>query len=48
MKKATQYLRFTVIGIAKLGAGSVLADDLPLPTDPAQQREKMRAMSTED
>lgn len=46
--KAAQYLRFTVIGIAMLGAGSVLADDLPLPADPAQQREKMRGMSPED
>lgn len=45
---AARYLRFTVIGAAMLGAGSVLADDLPLPADPAQQREKMRSMSPED
>jgi len=45
---AAQYLRFTVIGVAILGAGGVLADDLPLPTDPAQQRERMRSMSPED
>lgn len=48
MMKAAQYFRFTVIGIAMLGAGSALADDLPLLTDPAQQREKMRSMSPED
>ena len=46
--KAAQYLRFAAIGMFMLGAGSVLADDVPLPTDPAQQREKMRSMSTED
>lgn len=46
--KAAQYLKAGVIGIALLGAGSVLAEDLPLPTDPAQQREKMRGMSSED
>ena len=46
--KATQYFRFTVIGIALLNAGLVLADDLPLPTDPAQQREQMRGMSAEE
>lgn len=46
--KAAQYLRFTVVGVALLGAGGVMADDLPLPTDPAQQREKMRSMSSED
>lgn len=46
--KAAQYSRFTVIGIAILCAGSVLADALPLPTDPAQQREKVRSMSPED
>lgn len=46
--KAAQYFRFTVIGIAILGAGSVLADAQPLPTDSAQQREKMRSMSPED
>jgi len=48
MMKAAQYLKAGVIGIALLGAGSVLAEDLPLPTDPAQQREKMRGMSAED
>lgn len=48
MMKAAQYLGFTVIGIAMLGAGSVLADDLPLPTDPAQQREKMRSLGSEE
>lgn len=37
---------FTLIGM--LGAGSVLADDLPLPADPVQQREQMRSMSAED
>lgn len=46
--KAAQYLSLSVIGIAMLGAGSALADELPLPTDPAQQREKMRGMSPED
>ena len=46
--KAAQYLKVGVIGIALLGAGSVLAEDLPVPTDPAQQREKMRGMSSEE
>lgn len=46
--KAAQYFKAGVIGIALLGAGSVLAEDLPLPTDPAQQREQMRSMSLED
>ncbi|MDP2809207.1 MAG: hypothetical protein Q8O34_03575 [Rhodocyclaceae bacterium] len=45
---ASQVFRLTAMGIALLGAGSVLAEDLPLPTDPAQQREKMRNMSSED
>src|SRR3989304_9430304 len=40
--KAARYLRFGVIGVAMLGAGSVLADDPPLPTDPAQGREQMQ------
>jgi uncharacterized membrane protein YgcG len=48
MMKAAQYFKAGVIGIALLGAGSVLAEDLPLPADPAQQREKMRGMSSED
>ncbi len=48
MMKAAQYFKAGVIGIALLGAGSVLAEDLPLPVDPAQQREKMRGMSSED
>ncbi len=46
--KAAQYLKAGVIGIALLGAGSVLAEDLPLPSDPAQQREKMRSMTPEE
>lgn len=47
--KATQYFRLTAIGIALLGAtGSVLADEFPLPTDPAQQRKQMRSMSAEE
>lgn len=46
--KASQYFKAGVIGIALLGAGSVLAEDLSLPTDPAQQRERMRSMSAED
>ncbi|OFZ97813.1 MAG: hypothetical protein A3H35_21635 [Betaproteobacteria bacterium RIFCSPLOWO2_02_FULL_62_17] len=46
--KAAPYLRFSVIGVVMLGAGSVLADELPLPGNPAQQREKMRSMSAED
>jgi len=46
--KAARVLSFTLIGIGMLGAGSVLADDLPLPVDPVQQREQMRGMSAED
>ncbi len=50
--KTAQYFKAGVIGIALLGAGSVLAQDLPLPTDPAQQREKMqervRSMTPEE
>ena len=46
--KAARVFRFTLIGIGMLGAGTVLADDLPLPADPAQQREQMRGMSAED
>jgi hypothetical protein len=46
--KAAQVFSFTLIGIGMLGAGSVLADDLPLPADPVQQREQMRGMSAED
>lgn len=46
--KAARVFSFTLIGIGMLGAGSVLADDLPLPADPAQQREQMRGMSAED
>lgn len=46
--KASQVLGLTAIGIAMLGAGSVLAEDLPSPTDPAQQREKMQGMSSEE
>lgn len=42
MMKAAPYFKLTVLGIALLGAGSVMADDLPLPTDPAQQREQMQ------
>ena len=48
MMKAAQYFKASVFGIAILGAGSVLAEDLPLPADPAQQRETMRSMSPED
>lgn len=46
--KAARVFSFTLIGIGMLGAGSVLADDLPLPADPVQQREQMRGMSAED
>ncbi len=46
--KALQLIGLAAIGIAMLGAGSVLADDLPLPADPAQQRENMRSMSSEE
>jgi hypothetical protein len=48
MMKAAQYFKAGVIGIALLGAGSALAEDLALPADPVQQREKMRSMSPED
>jgi hypothetical protein len=48
MMKAAQYLKAGVIGIALFGAGSVLAEDFPVPTDLAQQREKARGMSSED
>ena len=43
--KAARYLRLTLTGVAMLGAHFALADDLPLPADPAQQREKMRSLS---
>jgi uncharacterized membrane protein YgcG len=46
--KAARVFGFTLIGLGMLGAGSVLADDLPLPADPVQQREQMRGMSAED
>ncbi len=46
--QAAQYLRLTVIGVAMLNAGSVMAEDLPLPTDPVQQRENVRSMSSDD
>ena len=46
MMKAAQYFKAGVIGIGLLGAGSVLAEDLPLPADPAQQREKMRGIAS--
>lgn len=45
--RAAQYLKVGVIGIALIGAGAVLAEDLPLPTDPSQQREKMREQMQE-
>lgn len=46
--QATQYLRLTVISVAMLGAGLALAEEMPLPTEPAQQRENIRGMSTDD
>ena len=46
--KPSQVFRLTAIGVAMLGAGSVLAEDLSSPTDPAQQREKMHGMSSEE
>lgn len=46
--KIAPYLKLTVLGIALLGVGQAMADDLPLPTDPAQQREKMRGMTAEE
>lgn len=46
--KAARYFKAGAIGMALLGAGSVLAEDLPLPTDPAQLREQMRSRSSED
>ncbi|MBK6293641.1 MAG: hypothetical protein IPF55_04320 [Rhodoferax sp.] len=46
--KTAPYLKLTVLGIALLGVGQAMADDLPLPTDPAQQREKMRGMTAEE
>lgn len=35
-------IRSTAVGIALLGAGNVLAEDLPLPADSAPQREQMQ------
>ena len=46
--KIAPYLKLTVLGIALLGVGQAMSDDLPLPTDPAQQREKMRGMTAEE
>ncbi len=46
--QATQFLRLTVIGGAMLGAGIALAEEMPLPTEPAQQRQNMRGMSSDD
>lgn len=46
--KALQAFRVTAFGIAMLGSGVVVAEELPLPTDPAQQREKMQAMGSEE
>lgn len=48
MMKAAPYLGISAIGIVILGAGGILADELPLPTNPAQQREKMRGMNPEE
>lgn len=46
--KAFQLIGLIALGIAMLGAGNVLADDLPLPADPAPQREQVRSMSSEE
>lgn len=46
--QAARYLRLTAIGVAMLGAGSAMAEDLPLPADPAQQRENIRSMGSDD
>lgn len=46
--KAFQVIGLTALGIAMLGAGNVLADDLPLPADPALQRDQVRSMSSEE
>lgn len=51
--KTAQYFKLTLLGgFALMAIGLVRADDLPLPTDPAQQREKMqeryRNMTPED
>lgn len=46
--KAARYLSLTLTGVALLGANHVLADDLPLPADPAQQRETMRSLGAEE
>lgn len=45
---AAQYLRFGLIGVAMLGAGSVPAGESPLPADAGQQREKRLRMSSEE
>ncbi len=45
---AAQYFRFSLIGVAMLGAGSVLAGEWPLPVDAGQQREQMPRMSPEE
>jgi len=46
--KALQAVRVTAIGIAMLGSSVVVAEELPLPTDPVQQREKMLTMGSEE
>jgi hypothetical protein len=52
MMKALQFIGLAAIGIAMLGAGSVLAEELPLPTDATTPREQlqehMRSMTPEE
>ncbi len=49
---ALRFIGLTAIGVAMLGAGSVLAEELPLPTDattPREQlQERMRSMTPEE
>lgn len=49
--KTSHLFGLTVLGIALLGAGNALADDLPLPADSApreQLQERMRTMTPEE
>ena len=45
---AAQYFRFSLFGVAMLGAGSVPAGELPLPADAGQQREKVSRNNPEE